>query len=115
MTMHTIRGSTGIIKALYVFHANIITSSDMGIFMAISNGAYEIARHLNETKKDAVNKTRALYYGTLITGGKTGVVQWIWLYDAWAHHLDFHSGIFATIQAQTENQPIDKPECIWDI
>lgn len=115
MTMHTIRGSTGIIKALYTFHANIITSSDMGIFLAISNNAYEVARHLNEIKKDAVDKTRALYYPLLAAGGTGGVIQWGFLYDAWAHHLDFHSSIFATIQVQTEDQEIKKPECIWDI
>lgn len=86
----------------------------MGIFLAISNGGYEVARHLNEVKKDAVTKVRALYYAQLVGIEKTGVIQWVWLYDAWMHHLDFHLGIFETIQVQTEDHPIEKPECIWE-
>ena len=114
MTLHTIRGSTGIIKQLYVFHANIVTSSDMGIFMAVTNGANIIAHRLNELKRDAVMKTRALYYATLISGGKTGVVQWIWLYDAWAHHLDFHAGIYNTILPPVPEDQEKELECIWE-
>lgn len=114
MTLHTIRGTTGIIKQLYVFHSNIVTSSDMGIFMAVSNGADIIAHRLNELKRDAVNKTRALYYATLVTGGPTGVIQWKWLYDAWAHHLDFHAGIYNTILPPATEDQEKEIECIWE-
>lgn len=114
MTMHTMRGSTGIIKELYSFHANVVSSCDMCIFLATSAGAYQIALEKSKEKVDACIKMKALLWAQIKDAGASSIISWVWLYDAWMHHLDFHIGVLETITVQDENQPIDKPDCIWD-
>lgn len=114
MTMHSMRGSTGIIKELYSFHANVVSSCDMCIFLATSAGAYQIALDITRQKVDACIKMKALLWAQMTQGGSTSVISWVWLYDAWMHHLDFHIGVLETITVQDENQPIGNPDCIWD-
>lgn len=114
MTMHSMRGSSGIIKQLYTFHANVVCSCDMGIFMAISGGAVSVADSLKQTKIDACQKMRLLLLAQLKNFQVGNVVQWVWLYDAWMHHLDFHIGIMETIRPPDETAQFKPPNCKWD-
>lgn len=114
MTMHTMRGSTGIIKELYSLHANVISSCDMGVFLSTSAGAYQLALDLTRQKVDACIKMKALLWAQIKEAQASNIISWVWLYDAWMHHLDFHIKVMETIEVQDENQPIGKPDCFWD-
>ena len=115
MTLHTMRGATGLIKVLYSFHANVVSSYDMAIFLAWSNGALSVAQELKEKKISACVQMRVLLYASILTDVASGVIQWVWLYDAWMHHLNFHIGVMESIVSPDEEHQYKPPNCKWEI
>lgn len=114
MTMHTIRGAIGIIKQLYEWHANVVTSSDMGVFLATSSGCNNSALELLKKKIDGAYKMRALYYAQVLSTQVEDIISWAWLYDAWMHHIQFHIMSSETLEAQIPPIPEKKATCKWD-
>lgn len=114
MTMHTIRGSTGIIKLLYQFHANVICSCDMGIFLTTSAGAYQQAKKLKDQKIIACKDMKGLLLASWKDQANTGIIQWLWLLDAWLHHLNFHIEVMDSITLMTDKKQQNTLDCIWD-
>lgn len=114
MTMHTMRGSIGLMKYLYQWSVNVITSCDMGIFMATSSGGIDVARQIAQKKLDEATTAQSLYWGQLLTMQYESGIAWAWMYDVWMHFIEFHMMSTAEIIQHMDNEPQKAPDCKWD-
>ena len=113
MTMHTIRGSTGLVKNVYEWSVNVSTSSDMGIFMATGSGSFEVAKELADKKLKECFSAQTLYYAKLLSLQYEDILAWGWLWDCWFHFIEFHSGSTGQMISQMNYPKPKEPDCKW--
>lgn len=114
MTTHTMRGQIGMMFQIYKWSANVITSCDFGVWIAVSNGAYQIALDLLDKKQQSAKGMYSTYYGALVAGVAEDITANGWLYDAWMHYIDFEIGITLDMMTVIPANTQKITDCVWD-
>lgn len=111
MVIDTMRGSVGCIKNMFLFSANVITSSDMALFIATLHSCYATAYKVGKDKQDACEKQRALLLNCIWKMEQQELITYGFLFDGWVHFIDFHCNILETINILIRDPDKKQPEC----
>lgn len=114
MTLHTMRGAIGIMKEIYDFHANVVSSSDMSIFLMSSNNCYGQIAKVQELKNNSLQKMKLSFLGFLTETDKTDIVSNIYLADVMWDFLQFTDGIMDSTELVIKEPRINLNTCIWE-
>lgn len=66
MTIHTIRGSTGRVRNMFLVASNIITSSDIAFYVAATHGGKDIAVQILQNEREAAWIALGMYLGDIL-------------------------------------------------
>lgn len=112
LTIDTIRGASGLIKQLYTMHANIVTSSQMALFIASSNNCFQIANSAISN----IEYAGSMMFNLLLTQSpfltRTEIVSYAILLPVWDHYCKFQMGSVSTLEIVIAPEENTKPECI---
>lgn len=90
MTLTTGRGSDGNTKQLFLWLANIGSSCDMAIFIAVTNNCWTAAKKALEQKKITAIAQIPFLINLTRKPTPTEAVTYIYLAETWWHVFNFH-------------------------
>ena len=90
MTLTTGRGSDGNTKQLFLWLANIGSSLDMAIFIAVTNNCWTVAKNCLEQKKITAAAQIPFLINLTRRPTATEAVTYIYLAETWWHVFNFH-------------------------